>query len=176
MLVAPSGGVVGTLRQLPGRRLAVSGADSIAGRLLPLSLFAAEEVALDAVTLVERAGPAEALAAMLAGEADAALAWSTLTGNAATGYDGGALTQLVAAGRLDMNQVALIWTSPLIPYGPLAVRADLPDDLKTGLQDAMLALTANPDALAAIDREFGNGYQLATPKMFEVLVTIAAGG
>ena len=176
VLVAASGGVVRTLRDLPGRRLAVSAGDSIAGRLLPLSLFADEGIALDTVTLVDRLGPADALAALVAGEADAALAWSTLTGDAADGYDGGTLAQLVAAGLLDMSQVALIWTSPLIPYGPLAVRADLAEGLKTALRDAMLDLDGNPDALAAIDREFGNGYEAATPEMFAPLTAIAAGG
>lgn len=176
VLVARSGGIVRAVGDLEGRRLAVAGRDSIAGRVLPLSLFAAEGLALDEVTLVERAGPADAIAALLAGEADAALAWSTLTGNAATGYDGGALAQLVAAGRLDMTEVALVWTSPLIPYGPLAIRADLPVGLKAGLRDAMLGLTAYPDALAAIDRAFGNGYQAATPDMFAPLTAIATGG
>lgn len=173
IMVARSGGSVGTVRDLPGRRLAVSAEDSIAGRLLPLNMFVAEGVATTDMMLVERASPAEAIAAMLAGEADAALAWSTLTGTAALGYDAGALAQMVGAGTLDMNEIAVVWASPLIPYGPLTVQVDLPQDLKDDLRAAMLGLrTEAPDALVIVDGGLGGGFIAADADAFAVLMTL----
>ncbi len=173
ILVTRAGGPVRGPADLPGRRLAVSAADSIAGRLLPLRLFADDGIAVERVTLVERDSPAAALAALMAGEADAALAWSSLGGDAATGYADGALTELVAAGVLRMVDVAIVWVSPLIPSGPLAVRADLPEGLKAELRAIMIDLPrVNAAAYEAIRTGIGGGFAPADAGMFLPLLTL----
>ncbi len=150
VLVVPAVSAIAGPADLAGTRLAVSPEDSLAGNLLPLALFAEAGVDLSAVTLVASAGPEDAVAHLLAGEADAALAWTGTTGDPALGYDRGVLHQLVGDGTLTMDQVAIVWTSPLIPNGPLAIAADLPADLKAALAAAMTDMAkGNPDALAA---------------------------
>ena len=50
-----------------------------------------------------------ALTALLAGEADLAAAWSSLSGDEAAGYSFGSLTSLVAEGGLSMDQIRIVW-------------------------------------------------------------------
>lgn len=173
IMVARAGGPIVDLDDLARQRLAVSQDDSIAGRLLPLRLFADAGMGEDRFTLVERDSPGAAVSAMLAGEADAALAWSTLAGSAATGYSAGVLTQMVAAGTLAMNQIQIVWRSPEIPNGPLSVQASLPEDLKTALRNAMVELrTADPAAFVAADRADGRGFRPVDAAAFAPLIAV----
>ena len=52
-----------------------------------------------------------------------------------------------------MGSIRVVWQSPLIPFGPHAVRSDVPDDLKARLKTALAAMAAmSPAALDAVDR------------------------
>jgi phosphonate transport system substrate-binding protein len=44
----------------------------------------------------------------------------------------------IAAGRVDKNAVKIIFTSPAIPQGPIAVRGDLPAEMKQSIKDFLL--------------------------------------
>jgi len=173
IMVAPAAGPVRGVDDLAGRRLAVSAADSVAGRLLPLRLFADAGMGEDRFELVQRDTPEAAMAALAAGEADAALAWSSMTGSPAMGYRAGVLAQMVAAGTLVMADIAVVWESPEIPNPPVVVQVALPEDFKTAFRNAMVDLrTADPAALDAIDRTHGGGYQPATADDFAPLVAL----
>ena len=66
---------------------------------------------------------------------------------------------MTAEGRLAIDQVRIVWQSRLIPFGPHAVRKDMPVELKALLLDA-LSVMANqaPEVLDAVDRSsFGGG-------------------
>jgi phosphonate transport system substrate-binding protein len=127
--------------------------------------------------LYESAGPVDAIRALLDGRADVALAWSSLTGDAATGYDFGPLTAMVADGSLSMDQVRIVWQSALIPFGPHAVRSDMPGELKTLLGDALTAVgVESPDVLDAVDRSAygGGGFVAASAADYAPLAALAS--
>jgi phosphonate transport system substrate-binding protein len=44
----------------------------------------------------------------------------------------------IAAGRVDKNAVKIIFKSPAIPQGPLAIRSDLPAELKKSVKDFLV--------------------------------------
>jgi len=161
ILLARSDGPIRSLADAKGARLALTGEDSIAGRLVPMKAFAAEGI--DAGTyfsaMVSAPGPEAAIAALLAGEADVAVGWSSLSGDVATGYSFGVLTRMVIDGLLSMDAVRIVWQSRLIPFGPHAVRRDMDPELKALLFDALAAMAVEaPDVLAAVDRSgFGGG-------------------
>jgi phosphonate transport system substrate-binding protein len=161
VLVVRGDSAAQTLADLKGARLALSADDSIAGRLVPLKAFAAEgiDAATHFSTLFESPGPEAAIGAVLDGRADAAVGWSSLAGDAVSGYSFGVLRSMVSAGKLAMGQIRIIWQSQLIPFGPHAVRKDLPGELKPLLVEALAALAAEaPDVLDAVDRSaFGGG-------------------
>jgi phosphonate transport system substrate-binding protein len=150
-----------TLDDLKGKVLAASNPRSIAGRLVPFNEMASE--GSDPNTLFQRietaAGPEAAVLQMIDRKVDAALAWSTLEGEADEGYDRGALHALVGRHLLDMHQIRIIWRSGLIPNGPHAVRDDLPLSLKNRLRDILLDLIDNaPEAYDAVEPDFGGGF------------------
>ena len=158
---------------LPGKRVAVSGSDSLSGRLLPLALFAEAGVDVATIDLVPSANPEAAILGLLAGEADAALAWSSMTGDQSTGFSRGVLRQMVEGGALTMEQVEVVWTSPLIPYGPVTVLQALPQDLKSELDAAMRDLAAaDPAALGAVNSILGGGFVTIDIDAFEPLLML----
>jgi phosphonate transport system substrate-binding protein len=155
VLLARADSDIRTTKDAVGKTLAVTGEDSIAGRLVPLKYLARDGVDLSSRpgALITVADPAAAVAALQARTTDLAVAWSSMTGDPASGYDYGVLTSLVRAGMLSMDSVRIVWQSPLIPFGPHAVRSDVPDDLKARLKAALAAMaTVSPAALDAVDR------------------------
>ncbi len=181
LIVARSSASIDDLEDLAGRRLAVTGPDSVAGYLAPLQALA--DVGLDPGNdldeLVPAADPADALTMLFTAEADAAVAWSSLTGDATAGYDFGILTAMVAAGDLVMDEIAIVWQSPEIPFGPHVVRADMPAELKVLLADALTSLDEEaPEILDAVDRSTygGGGFRLIQEDAYGYLAAIVTGG
>jgi phosphonate transport system substrate-binding protein len=169
ILVARSDGPIRSLADAKDSRLALAGPDSVAGRLLPMKAFEAEGiVASDYFSeVLDKADPEMALTALLAGETDIAAAWSSLAGDETAGYSFGSLSALVAEGSLSMDQIRIVWQSPLIPFGPHAVRNDLPGELKTLLGNALTAMAyEDPAALDAVDRSGGGGFVSADASLF----------
>jgi phosphonate transport system substrate-binding protein len=161
VLVALANGPIRSIGDARGTRLAASSDDSLAGWLLPQKELA--DAGIDLKThfsgIVSVPGPEAAVTAMLSGNADVAVAWTSLAGDPATGYSFGLLNRLVIDGRLPAGAVRVIWQSSLIPFGPHAVRNDLPAALRQQLADALVDMAfAAPDVLEVVDRSgFGGG-------------------
>jgi phosphonate transport system substrate-binding protein len=177
ILLARSDSAYRKLEDTGGARLALGAADSVAGSLLPLKEFAAAGIdpAKHFAALYQSPGPADAIQALLDGRADVALAWSSLAGDAAGGYSFGPLATMVANGTLSMDQVRIVWQSPLIPFGPHAVRADMAAEEKTALRDALTAMAAEaPDTLDAVDRSAygGGGFVAASADDYAPLMAL----
>jgi phosphonate transport system substrate-binding protein len=125
--------------------------------------------------IVETSDPEMAISALLADQADLAVAWSSLSGDRSAGYSFGALARLVAEGGLSMDQIRIVWQSPLIPFGPHAIRSDLPDELKTLLSRALRDMAAeNPVALDAVDRFGGRGFVAADADLYAPIAALIA--
>lgn len=177
ILVSAAGSGIDSLADAQGRRIALAGPDSVAGRLIPMRAFAAEGIDPQQffAEVVTTADPQAAIATLLGGKADVAAAWSSLTGPASAGYDFGALTRLVADGRLQMGQIDIIWQSRLIPFGPHAVRTDIPPELRALLARALVAMSgADPEALDSIDRHGfgGGGFATPDPSLYTVVLDL----
>ena len=161
VLIARSDGPIRTLADAEGKRLALAGADSVAGRLLPLKAF--EDEGIDPskffADIVDADSPEMAVKALLAGDADIAAGWSSLSGDASAGYGFGVLATLVADGSLSMDRIRIVWQSPLIPFGPHVIRSDLPDELKALLSRSLTDIAfEDPRALDAVDRSGRSGF------------------
>jgi phosphonate transport system substrate-binding protein len=82
------------------------------------------------------------------------------------------LATLKRTGRVKDGAIRTLWTSPRIPNSPIAVRKELPADLKKMLQDAFIEMPATaPEAYAAM---FSATTRLASPDITYVRVTDAA--
>jgi phosphonate transport system substrate-binding protein len=181
VLVTRADGQIESLAGAEGKRLALSGQDSVAGRLVPLKAFAHEGIDPDKYfsAVVTADDPQDAVTMLFTDEADLAAAWSSLSGDAASGYSFGVFTRMVAAGSLSMDRIRILWQSPLIPFGPHVLRRDAPPELRALIMDALAAMGAeNPDALDAVDGSSigGGGFVPVTDKDYAVIEELVTTG
>jgi phosphonate transport system substrate-binding protein len=179
VLLARADSPIKSLADAKGARLALAPSDSVAGNLVPRKAFEREGIEPDSyfasVELDE--DPGAAIASLLAGTADVAAGWTSLTGDQASGYDFGVLARMVSAGKLSMDQVRIVWQSQLIPFGPHVVLTSLQDEPKRILRDAMLSIgTDDPEASDALDRlsEGGGGFVAADLAAYDVVKSLVA--
>ncbi len=179
VLVAHAGSAIADLADGRGKRLALTGADSIAGRLVPLAALSAQGIDAKAYfsALLTAANPEQAVTMLFTDEADLAAGWSSLAGDAASGYSFGVFTRMVSAGALAMDRIRIVWQSPLIPFGPHVVRRDLPAELKTLISSALMAMAQEaPAALDAVDGSSigGGGFVPVADKDYSVIAGLVA--
>ena len=101
IIVARSGAGVASLADLAGKTVAIGAPDSLGARRLQLAGLLSEGVdPSTAFGAVLEVGSAEAAVRLVAaGQADAAFAWSSMTGNVGSGYSRGTLADLVGKRR-----------------------------------------------------------------------------
>lgn len=51
------------------------------------------------------------------------------------------LDVLASTGRIDLSKIKIIWESDPLPNDPIAIRGDLSEDIRQGLQEALTAIT-----------------------------------
>jgi phosphonate transport system substrate-binding protein len=161
VLLARADSPIRSLADAKGARIVLAGEDSIAGNLLPLKAFEREGIVPEQffASIARAADPKAAIAMLLAGDADMAVGWSSLEGDFASGYSFGVLREMVDSADLTMDEVRVVWQSDLIPFGPHAVRGDMPAELKALLSESLLAMAGeDPAALDAVDRSGGGGF------------------
>lgn len=174
VIVAHAGSAIASLADARGKRLALTGAHSVAGRLVPLKALADQGIdpASYFSSVLTAADPEQAVTMLFTGEADLAAGWSSLAGDAASGYSFGVFTRMVSSGALTMDSLKILWQSPLIPFGPHAVRDDLPAELKGLIAKALMAMRQEaPDALDAVDGSSigGGGFVPVSAKDYAVV-------
>ena len=178
LLITRADSRIKSLADAKGTRLALAGPDSIGGRMMQLEEFEQEGINPQTyfARVFETENPELAISMLLAGEADLSVAWSSMAGDASVGYSFGILARMVALEELSMDQIRIVWQSPLIPFGPHAVRSDLPDDLTRLLSHALVAMAfESPEALDAVDRSGGRGMVVADRAMYapiEALISL----
>ncbi len=177
VIVARAGSGIASVADLAGKTVAVGASDSLGSRRLQLAGLMSEGIdpatAFGAVTEVESADAAVRLVA--SGAADAAFAWSSLSGSVESGYSSGTLTGLVASGEIAMGSIAVVWSSPPIVHGPFAVLRTLDAAERKAIEDYLVALSAgNPDAYDLLDPFYGGGYAPVDPQDYAGLATLMA--
>lgn len=159
-IVTRTGSPLAKLADLAGHTLAISSEPGLATRRLPLLLLTREGLTGErAPKLVEVGGPGEALRAMLAGRAEAAVVWSTLEGDPTEGWGRGTLHDLAARGEVSMPDIRVLWSSQVLPHGPQVVRSSLDEGRKRRLRDMLMDLDeVDPDAYEAIEPVHAGGF------------------
>lgn len=92
--------------------------------------------------------------AVVKGTYDAACTWYT-------NEDRGNPQRMGAKGMIDINDIKMIWKSPVITNGPVTARKDLPAQMKEDFRNALLAFsTKDPEGYAAMSAPSppGGGY------------------
>lgn len=162
ILVSKRGAQGTSLEDLRGTRLAVGNKHAVAAYRVPLANLAADGVNARThfQTLVEVQNPVEGLRALLDGRVQAALAWSSLAGEAKNGFTAGTLNDYYVSGAKGFKDLEIVWRSPPIPYSAHAVAKNLPDALKRRLRAGLMDLRREaPDAYLAIEPDLPGGFE-----------------
>jgi phosphonate transport system substrate-binding protein len=85
-------------------------------------------------------GHEQAVVAVLNGQYDAGVTWTSGVGDPAKGYSRGNLRKMVDKGALDMDDIRIIWKSNLITNGPRVIRKDVPQELKDMMRGILVSL------------------------------------
>jgi phosphonate transport system substrate-binding protein len=174
IIVAASESGIRTVADLAGKEIAVAAADSVGGRRMQETSLASEGFDLSAASLVETASSHDAVRLVADGKADAAFAWSSLHGDQAAGYSRGTLADLVASGDIGMDEVAVVWRSPAIAHGPLAVAKALPDEDKRRIEAYLLGLSETlPTAFDLLNPFYPGGYVAVEREDYRGVETLA---
>jgi len=151
-----------SLEDMEGKTLAFADPNSTSGYLVP-SFELENEEGIDMENYFAETGfgggHEQAVVAVLNGQYDAGVTWSSGVGDKAEGYSRGNLRSMVDKDMLDMSELNIIWQSNLITNGPNVIRKDLPQELKDMVAGAMLRLPVeNPDCFQAIAQGDARGY------------------
>ena len=175
IIVARPDSGIESAADLEGRTVAMGAADSIGARRMQLAGLMAEGIDPAEFGGVFTVGSAEEAVRLAAQDAvDAAFAWSSLSGDMASGYSRGTLADLIARGEIGAGDVSIVWRSPPIAHGPLAVLRSLPDAEKQALESLLLGLErSEPAAYDRLNPFYGGGYVAVEPDDYSGLAAIA---
>ncbi|MGI6247327.1 MAG: phosphonate ABC transporter substrate-binding protein [Pseudochelatococcus sp.] len=173
--VARADSGINSLDDAKGKSLAFADPNSTSGYLIPNATLKAE--GKDPEKFFSRVGFAggheQGVLAVLNKQYDVAVTWTSGQGDINEGYSRGNLRAMVDKKLLDMKDVKIIWQSGKIPNGPVAIRADLPADLKEKLLQIHLDLPVkHPAIYQAIERGTGKGYAKATLELYEDIIKL----
>ena len=142
------------LEDMKGKKLGYADPDSTSGFLVPSVALPAELGAPVKEYFSETGfggGHENLVLEVVKGTFDAGTTWASGVGEWEDGYSSGNLHKMVEKGILDMDDLVQLWVSPLIPNGPIVVRATLDQSIKTKFKDFMMALPeSDPECFSAI--------------------------
>jgi phosphonate transport system substrate-binding protein len=163
MLVGADSGIT-SLEEMKGRSLAFADPNSTSGYLVPNFQLADQgfDTEGDNIFFGEvgfSGGHEQGVIAVLNGQYDAAVTWTSGVGELSEGYSRGNLRKMVDKGALDMDDIRIIWQSDMITNGPTVVRADLDEDIKKEYQAFLVNLIKeDPECYGNVAGGEGLGY------------------
>ena len=162
------------LADMKGKKLGFADPDSTSGFLIPT------------VTLPDSIGmPVDAFFAetgfggghenlvleVVKGTFDAGTTWASGVGEWEDGYTSGNLAKMVEKGILDMNDLVQLWISPLIPNGPIVVRASMDQDAKDAFKQFMMDMPARDmECFSAVQGGDFTGMIEVTPEFYAPII------
>ena len=189
-LAAPRGvdGAVGLRAVLIVRRGAIAGLDEMSGARVvagPKGGLGPQSLAMAAMADVGPAGRAfsvvhaqshsEAERIFGSGDADILVGWEPVYGESGVEPRTGTVERLASRG-MDTDELAVIWSSETIAYGPHVVRSDLPEELKERLGRFLVNLRdQQPDIYELVEPHRGGGFRTIDASDYVAASRIADG-
>ena len=162
-----------SLEEMEGHSLAFADPNSTSGYLVPLAEF--RTMGLDLETYFSETGfgggHEQAVVAVLQGQYDAGVTWTSGVGDITQGYSRGNLRSMVDKDMLDMSEIQIIWQSELITNGPRVIRSDLPQEVQDIVMGAMMQLqTTDRACFDAINDGQALGYWPIDASFYEPII------
>ncbi|NBT40631.1 MAG: phosphonate ABC transporter substrate-binding protein [Alphaproteobacteria bacterium] len=138
VMVARKDSGIKTLEDMKGKSLGFADPNSTSGFLVPSIELAEKFGQLDSYFAKTQfmGGHENGVLGVLNKDVDAAVTWVSGVGEWTEGYTSGNLRRMVDKGILNMDDLVQIWSSKLIPNGPIVLRKALPQEAK----DVMVSL------------------------------------
>jgi phosphonate transport system substrate-binding protein len=176
MVVRADSGIK-SLEDMKGHSLAWADPNSTSGYLLPSATLKTKGIKLDDGAYFSKTGFSggheQGVVAVLNGQYDAAVTWTSGQGEISEGYTRGNLRSMVDKHMLKMSEIRIIWQSGKIPNGPWAVRTALSPQLKQQVTDFMLDLPkSHKDVYDDVERGSGVGYAPATMELYHDIIEL----
>lgn len=164
-----------SLEDMRGKSLAFADPNSTSGYLVPKAELEMQEINID--EYFSRTGfgggHEQAVVAVLNGQYDAGVTWTSGQGEESEGFSRGNLRTMVNNGLLDMNDLRIIWTSNLIPNGPWVLRKDVPQEAKDIWTDWMANLAETDyECYKDVSQGEGPGFERVEHSFFENVVAM----
>jgi len=120
-----------TLADMKGKVLGYADPNSTSGYLIPSVEWPQQGINLDThfSKAVFSGGHENNVLAVLNGDVDGGVTWTSGVGEWDEGYSSGNLRKMVDKGILNMDDLTLVWKSNLIPNGPVVVGKDMPKEM-----------------------------------------------
>ncbi len=164
-----------TLEEMEGHSLAWADPNSTSGYLVPLAEL--RQMGIEPEAYFSETGfgggHEQAVVAVLNGQYDAGVTWTSGVGDINEGYSRGNLRSMVDKDMLDMSEIQIIWQSNLITNGPRVIRSDLPQELKDQVMGAMMQLQNHDrDCFDAINDGESMGYWPISHSFYEPIINM----
>ncbi|MCP1201128.1 phosphonate ABC transporter substrate-binding protein [Notoacmeibacter sp. MSK16QG-6] len=162
------------LEDMKGKKLGFADPDSTSGFLVP-SVTLPEAVGMPVKEFFGETGfgggHENLVLGVVKGDFDAGTTWASGVGEFDDGYTSGNLHKMVEKGILDMEDLVELWKSPLIPNGPIVVRASMSDDMKSKFKDFMMKMPENdPECFSAIQGGDYKSYTEVTKDFYKPII------
>ncbi len=145
VMVARKDSGIKTLDDAKGKRLGFADPNSTSGYLIPsIELTEAPynlNLEEDFASAGFMGGHENGVLAVLNGDVDVAVTWVSGVGDWHEGYSSGNLRKMVDKGILNMDDLVQVWSSKLIPNGPIVMPKKLPQearDVMVGMKQWLL--------------------------------------
>ena len=132
VMVARADSGITSIEDLKGKHLGFADPNSTSGFLIPSIELPEQGIDLDSFFSETsfNGGHENNVLAVLNGDIDAGVTWVSGVGEWSEGYTSGNLRKMVDKGILNMDDLVQIWSSNLIPNGPIVMRKALPQEAK----------------------------------------------
>jgi phosphonate transport system substrate-binding protein len=174
VMVARADSGIKTLADMKGKKLGFADPDSTSGYLIPVTSLPKDinMPVKDYFASTGFGGGHEQLVLeVLKGTFDAGTTWASGVGDFKDGYTSGNLRKMVEKGILKMDDLVELWKSPLIPNGPLVVRASLDAEAKQKITDFLMKLPeTDPACFAAVEGGDFKGFTPVTPEFYQAII------
>jgi phosphonate transport system substrate-binding protein len=175
MMYTRSDSGIESLEDMQGKSLAFADPNSTSGYLVPKAELEAQEINIEEYFSETGfgGGHEQAVVAVLNGQYDAGVTWTSGVGEESEGFSRGALRSMVDKELLDMSDLNIIWQSNLIPNGPWVNRKSLPQDVKDKVNGWLETLNeTDPECYFSVSQGEGQGFKAVDHSFFEGVVAM----
>lgn len=160
-----------SIQDLQGKNFAWADPNSASGYLFPLVSLRGKGIEPEEHfgNVVFSGGHEQSIIGVLDGTYDAAVTWT----NDIEEHTRGGIHMMLERGVLTADDIRIIWVSDLIPNPVIAIRSDVPEEMKNDLRNLFLNLHIdNPEVFREVARGNSPGYVKVDHEVYQIAIDL----